>query len=112
MMNIVNGGMHADNNVDLQEFMIMPIGAVTFADALKMGAEVFHNLKNILKSKKLSTEAGNFSKTFIFCSSARYWDTAIFFKTSMSEDSPRLNSMSFLIVVSVFMLPGARLNSP
>jgi enolase len=59
MMNIVNGGAHADNNVDLQEFMIMPIGAPTFKEALRMGSEVFHNLKSILKSKKLSTAVGD-----------------------------------------------------
>ncbi len=59
MMNIINGGVHADNNVDLQEFMIMPFGAPTFADALRMGAEVFHNLKKILHDKKLSTAVGD-----------------------------------------------------
>ena len=50
-MNILNGGAHADNNVDIQEFMIMPVGAKTFAEALRMGAEVLHNLKNVLKQK-------------------------------------------------------------
>jgi len=59
MMNILNGGEHADNNVDLQEFMIMPIGAPNFREALRMGSEVFHNLKSILKSKKLSTAVGD-----------------------------------------------------
>jgi enolase len=59
MMNIVNGGSHADNNVDLQEFMVMPIGAPNFKEALRAGAEVFHNLKGILKSKKLSTAVGD-----------------------------------------------------
>ena len=59
MMNIINGGVHADNNVDLQEFMIMPIGAGTFSEALRMGAEVFHNLKKILHDKKLSTSVGD-----------------------------------------------------
>lgn len=59
MMNILNGGMHADNNVDLQEFMIMPIGAVNFTEALRMGTEVFHNLKSILKSRGLSTAVGD-----------------------------------------------------
>ncbi|HOE68229.1 MAG TPA: phosphopyruvate hydratase [Candidatus Omnitrophota bacterium] len=59
MMNIINGGVHADNNVDLQEFMIMPFGARTFRDALRMGAEVFHNLKKILHAKKLSTAVGD-----------------------------------------------------
>ena len=59
LMNIVNGGLHADNGLDLQEFMIMPIGAGTFREALRMGAEVFHSLKGILKSKKLSTAVGD-----------------------------------------------------
>jgi len=59
MMNILNGGEHADNNVDLQEFMVMPIGAKNFKEALRMGSEVFHNLKSILKSKKLSTAVGD-----------------------------------------------------
>lgn len=59
MMNILNGGSHADNNVDLQEFMVMPIGAVSFKEALRMGSEVFHNLKAILKMKKLSTSVGD-----------------------------------------------------
>ncbi len=59
MMNILNGGAHADNNVDLQEFMIMPIGAPSFKEALRMGSEVFHNLKGILKSGKLSTAVGD-----------------------------------------------------
>src|SRR5690606_27951692 len=49
MMNILNGGEHADNNVDIQEFMIMPVGAVNFKEALRMGAEIFHNLKAVLK---------------------------------------------------------------
>ena len=59
MMNILNGGMHADNNVDLQEFMIMPIGAVSFSEALRWGAETFHSLKKILHDKKLSTSVGD-----------------------------------------------------
>jgi enolase len=59
MMNILNGGKHADNNVDLQEFMIMPVGAKTFAQALQMGAEVFGCLKKVLKSKKLNTAVGD-----------------------------------------------------
>jgi enolase len=59
MMNIMNGGAHADNNVDLQEFMIMPAGAPSFAEALRMGAETFHALKSVLKSKKLSTAVGD-----------------------------------------------------
>jgi enolase len=59
MMNIINGGVHADNNVDLQEFMIMPFGAKTFSDALRMGAEVFHHLKKILHGRKLATSVGD-----------------------------------------------------
>ena len=59
MMNILNGGSHADNNVDLQEFMVMPIGANSFKEALRWGAEVFHNLKKILHDKKLSTSVGD-----------------------------------------------------
>ena len=59
MMNILNGGLHADNNVDLQEFMIMPIGANSFSEALRWGAETFHNLKKILHDKKLSTSVGD-----------------------------------------------------
>ena len=59
MMNILNGGAHADNNVDIQEFMIMPVGARTFAEALRMGAEVFHNLKSVLKQKGLNTAVGD-----------------------------------------------------
>ncbi len=59
MMNILNGGEHADNNVDLQEFMIMPVGASGFKEALRMGSEVFHSLKGILKSGKLSTAVGD-----------------------------------------------------
>ena len=59
MMNIINGGVHADNNVDLQEFMIMPFRAERFSDALRMGAEIFHHLKKILHDKKLSTAVGD-----------------------------------------------------
>jgi len=59
MMNIINGGMHADNNVDLQEFMIMPVGGKTFRHALQIGAEVFHNLKKVLQDKKLNTAVGD-----------------------------------------------------
>jgi enolase len=59
LMNILNGGLHADNNLDIQEFMIMPIGAVRFSEALRMATEVFHNLKALLKSKKLSTSVGD-----------------------------------------------------
>ncbi|MDD5355689.1 MAG: phosphopyruvate hydratase [Candidatus Omnitrophica bacterium] len=59
MMNILNGGLHADNNLDFQEFMIMPIGAPTFKEALRMATEVFHNLKSILKSKGLSVSVGD-----------------------------------------------------
>ncbi|MBI5376686.1 MAG: phosphopyruvate hydratase [Candidatus Schekmanbacteria bacterium] len=59
MMNILNGGVHADNNVDLQEFMIMPAGAKSFAEALRMGAETFHSLKSVLKKKGYSTAVGD-----------------------------------------------------
>ncbi len=59
MMNIVNGGAHADNNLDIQEFMIMPAGASNFSDALRTGAEIFHNLKGLLKSKGLNTSVGD-----------------------------------------------------
>ena len=59
MMNILNGGAHADNNIDLQEFMILPIGAPTFAEALRYGSEVFHVLKNILKQKRMVTAVGD-----------------------------------------------------
>ncbi|PIE86163.1 MAG: phosphopyruvate hydratase [Bacteroidia bacterium] len=59
MMNILNGGSHADNKIDVQEFMIMPFGAKNFAEALRMGAEVFHNLKKVLKSKGHSTNVGD-----------------------------------------------------
>jgi len=59
MMNILNGGSHADNNVDLQEFMIMPAGAPTFSEGLRMGAEVFHTLKKVLKDKGLNTAVGD-----------------------------------------------------
>ncbi len=59
MMNILNGGAHADNNVDLQEFMIVPLGAKSFAEALRMGAEVFHSLKAVLKGKRLLTGVGD-----------------------------------------------------
>jgi len=58
-MNILNGGMHADNNLDIQEFMIMPVGAPTFSEALRYATEVFHNLKALLKSKGLSTSVGD-----------------------------------------------------
>ena len=59
MMNILNGGAHADNNVDFQEFMVMPVGAASFAEALRMGAEIFHNLKSVLKSRGYSTGVGD-----------------------------------------------------
>lgn len=59
MMNILNGGAHADNNLDIQEFMIMPVGAPTFQEALRMGAEIFHSLKSLLKSKGLSVSVGD-----------------------------------------------------
>jgi enolase len=59
MMNVLNGGAHADNNVDIQEFMIMPVGAPTFAEALRYGAETFHTLKKILKERGLATSVGD-----------------------------------------------------
>ena len=59
MMNVLNGGAHADNNVDIQEFMIMPVGASTFAEALRMGAETFHSLKKVLSKKGYSTAVGD-----------------------------------------------------
>ncbi len=59
MMNIINGGEHADNNVDIQEFMIMPVGADAFKEALRMGAEIFHALKKVLKDKGYNTAVGD-----------------------------------------------------
>jgi enolase len=59
MMNILNGGSHADNSIDFQEFMVMPVGADRFSDALRMGVETFHHLKNVLKSKGYSTNVGD-----------------------------------------------------
>ncbi|RLQ85112.1 phosphopyruvate hydratase [Planomicrobium sp. Y74] len=59
MMNILNGGEHADNNVDIQEFMVMPVGAESFRHALRMGAEIFHNLKTVLKDKGYNTSVGD-----------------------------------------------------
>ncbi|MGX7596380.1 phosphopyruvate hydratase [Planococcus plakortidis] len=59
MMNILNGGEHADNNVDIQEFMVMPVGAESFRHALRMGAEIFHNLKSVLKDKGYNTSVGD-----------------------------------------------------
>tara|TARA_B100000959_G_scaffold259795_1_gene295704 strand:- start:1588 stop:2523 length:936 start_codon:yes stop_codon:yes gene_type:complete len=59
MMNILNGGSHADNSVDIQEFMVVPFGASTFSDALRMGTEVFHHLKSVLKSKEMITSIGD-----------------------------------------------------
>lgn len=59
MMNILNGGEHADNNVDFQEFMIMPVGADSFSKAMEMGASVFHTLKKVLKEKGLNTAVGD-----------------------------------------------------
>jgi enolase len=59
MMNIINGGKHADSGLDIQEFMIMPVGASSFAEALRMGSEIFHNLKKILKKNNLSTSVGD-----------------------------------------------------
>ncbi|AVE07553.1 phosphopyruvate hydratase [Pseudomonas sp. R11F] len=59
MMNIINGGEHADNNVDIQEFMVQPVGAKTFSDGLRMGTEIFHHLKAVLKARGLSTAVGD-----------------------------------------------------
>jgi len=59
MMNIINGGSHADNSIDFQEFMIMPVGATSFTDAIRMGTEVFHHLKKVLKDKGYSTNVGD-----------------------------------------------------
>ena len=59
MMNILNGGSHADNNVDLQEFMVMPVGASRFSDSLRMGVEIFHNLKKVLSKKGYNTAVGD-----------------------------------------------------
>src|SRR3546814_18178279 len=59
MMNIFNGGAHADNNVDVQEFMILPVGMPSFAEALRAGAEIFHALKSVLHGRGLSTAVGD-----------------------------------------------------
>jgi enolase len=59
MMNILNGGAHADNNVDIQEFMVMPVGASSFSEALRMGTEVFHSLKAVLREKAYNTAVGD-----------------------------------------------------
>ncbi|MDQ6783569.1 MAG: phosphopyruvate hydratase [Actinomycetota bacterium] len=59
MMNVINGGVHADNNVDLQEFMIVPVGAASFAEALRWGAETYHSLRGVLHERKLSTAVGD-----------------------------------------------------
>ena len=59
MLNILNGGEHADNNIDIQEFMIAPVGAPSFSEALRYGCEIFHSLKNLLKDQNLSTGVGD-----------------------------------------------------
>ena len=59
MMNILNGGSHADNSIDFQEFMIMPVGAASFSEALRWGTEIFHHLKSVLKKQGLSTNVGD-----------------------------------------------------
>src|SRR5690606_27610498 len=59
MMNVINGGAHADNNVDIQEFMILPVGAASFSEALRCGAEIFHTLKKVLQGRKLNTAVGD-----------------------------------------------------
>ena len=58
-MNIINGGEHADNNVDIQEFMVQPVGAASFTEALRMGSEIFHSLKKVLSERGLSTSVGD-----------------------------------------------------
>ena len=63
MMNVINGGSHGDNNVDVQEFMILPAGAPSFVEALRLGAEVFHNLKKVLHNRGLNTNVGDEGKT-------------------------------------------------
>ena len=59
MMNIINGGAHADNSVDIQEFMILPVGAPSLSEALRYGAEIFHTLKKVLHERKLATSVGD-----------------------------------------------------
>lgn len=59
MMNILNGGSHADNSIDFQEFMVMPLSASSFSEALRMGTEIFHTLKSVLKAKGMSTNVGD-----------------------------------------------------
>ena len=59
MINVLNGGEHADNNIDIQEFMVLPVGARSFTDCLRMGTEVFHNLKSVLKKRNYSTAVGD-----------------------------------------------------
>src|SRR5450432_795963 len=59
MMNVINGGVHADNSIDFQEFMVVPVGAASFADALRIGAETFHALRDILQARGLSTNVGD-----------------------------------------------------
>ena len=59
MMNILNGGSHADNNVDIQEFMVIPHGVNSFSEALRMGTETFHQLRKVLKSRGLNTSVGD-----------------------------------------------------
>ena len=58
-MNILNGGEHADNGIDFQEFMVMPVGAETFSEGLRMGVEIFHHLKKVLKKKGYATNVGD-----------------------------------------------------
>ena len=59
MINVINGGSHADNNLDIQEFMISPVGAPSFSEAIRYGCEIFYSLKKILKSKGLNTNVGD-----------------------------------------------------
>ena len=66
MMNIINGGAHADNNVDLQEFMVLPVGFDSFSEALRSGTEIFHALKSVLKGRGLSTAAVSYTHLDVY----------------------------------------------
>ena len=79
MMNIVNGGEHADNNVDIQEFMVQPTGAASFSEALRYGAEIFHALKSVLEEAGLSTavgDEGGLPRTSIECGGTGLYTTS------------------------------------
>ncbi|MBK7429654.1 MAG: enolase [Bacteroidetes bacterium] len=84
MMNILNGGSHADNSIDFQEFMVMPVGASSFAEALRMGTEVFHHLKAVLKKKGLSTAMDAAASEFFDATEGKY----IFKKSTGDKLSP------------------------